>query len=274
MASGTSTELNHDAVFERCNFSSPTASTYEHLLVFNADRVTVRDCSFAGASATRYGLGLYQLVSRANIQTCHFGQKIKAAYYSISSNDIRFTDCSFVGCDAGIRGANESDNGAFGSTSCQGLQVRGCTFESIGGGEALRIGNVDGYEISGCVFRSCQAVCIIDAHGSLNTAPPAGAVNGRVVGNLFIDNNTLNLAQDSNPPILFTPVEDTMGMTTIIGNAFTSPSQTQQRNIVFAGANTFSRYTITGNQFDANVANPIKAVSSAVLSNCLTTGNN
>jgi hypothetical protein len=274
MASGTSNALNNDAVFERCSFISSSKTGYEHLLIFNTDHVIVRNCTFLGNSCNRYGLGLYQQVSRANIAACHFGPSIKGAYYSISSKKLQFTGCEFIGCDTGIRGANESDNGSFNSATCNSLSVNHCTFESIGDGEALRVGNVDGYDVIGCEFRSCRAVCIIDSHGSLNTVPAAGAVKGRIVGNLFDNNNSLGIAQDSNPPILFAPGVNTPGMTTIVGNTFTSSTGTQQRNICFAGANTFSQYTITANQFDPNVKTPIKTVDSAVLSNCLTTGNN
>lgn len=160
---------NSNVLIERCTFTNITV-TYEGILIFNSQDVTIRDCRFV-TGTTSIGIGIYQNVERITVDNCYFNINI-GLYYSISCNNITVTNSKFIGCNAGVKGANQSDNGAFGAVATQNLIINNCIFEDCTG-VACGIGAVWDGVISNCLFLNNlqQALVINSGNVPVNANP-------------------------------------------------------------------------------------------------------
>lgn len=260
---------NARARFEDCVFDPSNAdSTTEALLVFNTRDVAVTRCTFRGIPCDGIGLGLFQAVTTARVTTCGFFGPGRGAYYPISGADLQFTDCEFRTAN-GLVGANQSDNGALGSTHAEGLTVQGCRFTSQSEGKGIQIGAVHDVHIADCTFARCDAVAIVIDRGndvvphpdlSFNCAAgatePEPARQIRILNNTFDDNNPAGTLPKIHPDVLVQHLPPGHPLDLVIaGNTFTSPLDSHHcltlldevgedgtyANIVFEqAANTFS----------------------------------
>lgn len=110
-----------------CDFDTH-AGTLEMFLLFNAQNTQIIRPRFSNKTTTGPGLGLWQKCFNTHIEDPYFenmnsGSGSFALYYSLSCNDIFITNPYFTNCGAPLGGANTSDNGAFGYTVVEGLQI-------------------------------------------------------------------------------------------------------------------------------------------------------
>jgi hypothetical protein len=229
--------VNARARFEDCVFDqSNPDSTTEALLVFNTRDVAVTRCTFLGIPCDGIGLGLFQAVTTARVTTCGFFGTGRGAYYPISGADLQFTDCEFRTAN-GLVGANQSDNGALGSTHAEGLTVQGCRFTSQNDGKGLQIGAVHTVLVSSCIFENCIAIAIVIDRGN-DVVPHPGLVFNcpgdtplplptrqiQVLNNIFENNNPLGTYPKIHPDILVQLLPPGHPLDLVIaGNTFTSP---------------------------------------------------
>jgi hypothetical protein len=197
---------NKHILVEDCSCDSEQV-TFEGVLLFNTEKVTVRRVKFAG-NASAPGLGIYQLVDHAVIDDCDFQGLATGAYYSVSTNNIHFDKCRFSDCSQGLQGANESDNGMFGFTRTRGLWVRNCEFlacTNIG----FDLGAVDGGCLSDSIFRAnVNNSLVIDAGNDTGPGNVHAPVTHFEVHNTkFVSNNTSNTLHLAHPAILLREVE-------------------------------------------------------------------
>ena len=229
---------NTRVVIENCTFENGTL-TYEHVLIYNSQDVTVRGCSFkTGANAI--GVGIYQNVERITVEDCYFQIHI-GLYYSVSTNNITVANCDFNQCTSAIQGANQSDNGAFGMAVAYNVEVKGCRFRSNTTG--LQLGAVYNAVVSDSVFDyNLQQGIIINA-GNSPVSNQSQAIT--IVGCIFFNNNFSNGSSINNPAILFSAVGGSL-YTTILGCAFwdNQGTKTQLYPVAFVGAFTWGNVTV------------------------------
>lgn len=249
VANGADTVVrNTDVVIERCTFEAGT-STYEHVLVLNSQRITIEDCSFNVTASSSWAIGLYQVNDRVTVKGCQFSGAGKGMYYSLSVDRTQVQGCDFQGL-IGIEGANQSDNGAFGSTHVLGFSAEGNHF-SVTGAYALQLGAVRGATVTGNVFSRCQeAAVIVDNGNSPVAALPRGL---SFTGNQFRENNQANNFHILHPGILVNTGASTDLDMVISGNSFwdVQGTPTQRYPVAFIGAFTYDDLVIVGNDMPA-----------------------
>jgi hypothetical protein len=152
---------------------------------------------------------LYQNVDTALFDGCSFVAS-GTVYYSLSTNNLTFRDCDFVGA-ASISGANQSDHGAFGYTYVRGLHIEGCFFNVTGSDPIpLQLGAVRGASVVDSWFYRCSgmAVNINSGKSPVSTVPR----DIKIEGCFFVENNQGALTAQSHPAILLTTAS-TSGLT-------------------------------------------------------------
>lgn len=242
-----STVRNTDVTIQNCYFEGNT-STYEHLLIFNSSRVSVRNCTFNVTNAASWGIGLYQVSNLIDIDDCRFYGSGKGLYYSISTDHVRMRGCSFQTL-LGIQGANQSDNGAFGSTHANGIIVEGCSF-SVSGAYGVQLGAVRSASIVDCIFQRCSETgIVINSGNSPVSAVPQGI---SIAGNVFQENNQAGTVHLLHPGILVATASSASLDLVITGNAFydLQGTPTQRYPITFSGAVTYNDITLIGNDLN------------------------
>jgi len=205
-----STIVNDQIEILGCSFSNIT-QTYEHLLIFNSTNVVVRDCHFEGAPDGN-GLGFWQNVDRADVVNCVFNNLSVGAYYSLSTNNIRFSGCSFTNCTSGLRGANLSDHGNFGATHAYNISVSDCTFKS-NSGTPCQLGAVNGGIVSGCVFDTNNEFGLLVDDGAIIEPYNAQCYNLTISDCLFFNNNESNITSQTAPGVRFAAIGGSIGAT-------------------------------------------------------------
>lgn len=249
VANGADTVIrNSDVRIEGCLFEAGT-STYEHVLVFNSKRITIEDCSFNVTASSSWGFGAYQVCDRISVKGCRFLGAGKGMYYSLSVDRLQVQGCDFQGL-IGIEGANQSDNGAFGSTHVLGFTAEGNHF-SVSGAYALQLGAVRGASVTGNVFSRCsEAAVIVDNGNSPVSALPRGL---SFTGNQFRENNQANNFHILHPGILFNTGASADLDAVISGNSFwdVQGTPTQRYPVAFIGAFTYDHLVIVGNDMAA-----------------------
>lgn len=245
---GADTQIrNTGIVVEDCWFDNGT-ETYEHLLVFNSQDVRISRCRFTtGASAI--GIGIYQVSERVNVDACFFGGGInQGAYYSVSCNENTFTNCDFVGCISAIKGANESDNGAFGATVSKNLTVNTCRF--INNTTGLQIGAVQNACVSDCLFQLTKEQALFIDNGN---APVAATPSNIAISDcMFIDNNVNAVPGSAGAAIFCQDISAALYMS-VTGCTFqdTRGTPKQLRCLGFDGAITVNNVIVSSSRLSA-----------------------
>jgi len=230
---------NTRVILQNCIFET-SSSTYEQFLVFNSQDVVVSGCSFkTGASAI--GIGIYQNVERVTIENSYFSINI-GLYYSVSTNNINITDCDFNQCTSAIKGANQSDNGAFGASVAYNICVEGCRFRANTTG--LQLGAVYNATIATSIFDNNKQQAIFIDDGNAPVANQSQSIN--IVDCVFQNNNFDNGASINNPAILFSAVGGAM-YATISNCSFwdNQATRTQLYPISFVGAFTWTNIIVS-----------------------------
>ena len=205
-----STIVNDQIEIIGCSFSNIT-QTYEHLLIFNATNVVVKDCHFEVAPNGN-GIGFWQNVDRADVVNCVFNNLNVGAYYSLSTNNIRFSGCSFTNCTSGLRGANLSDHGNFGATHAYNISVCDCTFKS-NSGTPCQLGAVNGGIVSGCVFDTNDEFGLLVNDGAIISPYNAQCYNLAISDCLFFNNNESNITAQNASGVRFAAIGGNIGAT-------------------------------------------------------------
>lgn len=236
---------NDNVRIVNCDFDT-SSQTYEQVLVYNSSNVLVSGCDFrTGNSAI--GIGIYQNLNGIIVDNCKFSIHI-AAYYSISCNNITFSNCDFNGCSAGIQGANESDNGAFGATHSYNLIVDACRF--IDNNVPLQLGAVIGVTVTGCVFDQNQEQPVVINDG--NAIASANPENISVIGCSFSSNCISVSSGVLNSAILVQGFTGDVYLN-VVGCSFedTQGTPSQLFCVGFEGAYTFNYVNLVSSRVSA-----------------------
>lgn len=237
-------------VIEKCVFDNH-AGTYEMFLLMNSSWTRITDCTFTNKTDAEPTLGLYQLCEYTTIDRCHFIDNEWFVYYSLSCNNTKFINCEFKN-SSGIKGANLSDNGAFGEVAVRDLSIINCTFEwgaNSTASTAIQLGATDGATIA---FNTISEYNIGLNFDDGNTWVSVLATNFKVIGNTFYNNTASNTAHSINDAILFSAIGWSC-YGTIVDNKFfdTQGTPTQRYPIGFTGAFTWDYIDIVGNRMSA-----------------------
>jgi len=201
---------NRKIVIDGCVFEN-SSQTYEHVLVLNSENVAISRSSFSN-SVDGIGIGLYQNCSNILVEKCKFSNLKTASYYSLSCNNIIYSNCKIIDTDTGIQGSNLSDNGSFGYENSKGLSVTRCIF-SRNRDAGLILGAVSGALVEDSIFFGNMGPAIIVNGGGISVHK---ASNGIVVRrNIFVDNNANDLPSINAPAILFAGSGGAMNMDVI-----------------------------------------------------------
>lgn len=222
---GADTEIRNKRVLvENCLFEGPV-DTYEQLLVFNTEDITVRGCRFLSINTGGgHGIGLYQKTLKTTIEDCTFRGLASSGgtgiYYSVTSHNTTIRNCAFENILSGVNGANESDNGTFGELWSGDLDIEGCYFNT--GGVGAKVGGVLRAKVRGNTFRQCGGSGLVIQY--TNIVGIGTAVLSRFVqvhGNLFIENNQAAGAAAINPAVFILLNDDhDEAEFDIVGNQF------------------------------------------------------
>ena len=232
---------------EKCIFDNHS-STYEMFLLMNSSWTRITDCTFTNKTDPQPTLGLYQLCEYTTISNCHFIDNEGFVYYSLSTNNTKFVNCEFKN-SRGIKGANLSDNGAFGETAVRDLSIINCTFEwgaNSTNSTAIQLGATDSATIA---FNTISEYNIGIVFDDWNTWVSVLPTNFKVIWNTFYNNTASNLAHSINNAILFSAIGWSC-YGTIENNKFfdTQGTPTQRYPIWFTGAYTWDYIDIVGNR--------------------------
>jgi hypothetical protein len=234
---------NDNVLIERCTFTNIT-QTYEGVLIFNAQDVTIRDCRFVTGSLS-IGIGMYQNINRITVDNCYFNIHI-GLYYSVSCNDITIINSKFYACSGGVQGANQSDNGTFGAVAVQNLILNNNIFNECTG-VACTVGAAYDVTISNCLFfkGKQQALVFNSGFSPINQNPK----NISVVGCTFRNNGTLfNGVVTAYACALYIGTAQSSSIYLNITNCLFDDNQTtptQVYPITFDGAYTYSNINIS-----------------------------
>ena len=236
---------NTRVIVQDCVFET-SSSTYEQVLIFNSQDVTIVGCSFkTGTNAI--GVGVYQNVERIDILDCYFSIHI-GMYYSLSTNNINIGNCDFIQCDSAIKGANQSDNGAFGASFVNNVIIDGCRFRSNLTG--LQLGAVYNATIVANIFDLNLEQAIFVNQGNSPVSNQCQNIN--IVDCIFRNNNFSNGSSINNPALLFSGIGGAMYAT--ISNCSFWDNQgtpTQLYPIAFVGAYTWTDVIVTQSRLSA-----------------------
>ncbi|SIP85735.1 Pectate lyase 3 [Pacmanvirus A23] len=236
---------NFDVTISNCRFDGAT-QTYEQLLIFNSSRVNVINCTFTSSlGGSPIGVGIYQVADNIKLSRCTFKTIHIGLYYSISTNNIGIYECLFDDCDDGVQGANESDNGSFGATVVNNLEVIDSVFR-YNTGVALDIGAVVGARIANCVFEyNVQSTVNINNGNSPIDAPSSNIL---ISGCIFTNNNTSNVAHGLNPGILFSHPHNYYAVIDECVFQDTQSTPTQRHPISFSGIGVADYVTVSNSR--------------------------
>jgi polygalacturonase len=236
---------NTNVNIQNCTFKT-SSSTYEQFLIYNSQDINVQSCRFeTGASAI--GVGIYQNVERIVIDGCFFSLN-KGIYYSLSTNNITISNSVFKSCTSAVKGANESDNGAFGATNVYNLTILGCQFLTNTTG--VQFGAVVGATLASCVFTgTIEQSVVIDAGNTPVSAQPS---NINLVNCIFRNNNTSAVPGVGGATVLFQSVGGTQNVSISACN-FVDDNGTPKQDypIGFVGAFTWNGINISGSTLNA-----------------------
>lgn len=246
----SSTIVNSNLILEDITTSN-ALSTYEHILIYNSQDITIRDSVFNG-STNDHGVGIYQCVENITVENNRFtGFTTYPLYYSLSTNRISIINNKFDdNASVAITGSNQSDNGTFGNTYVDGLLISGNRFSLCGA--AMYLGAITNAIVVNNLIESCTTGGIyVDQGNGLTT--PEMAKNINITGNIIRNNNTGNVASELNPGILFNigSATGTYNLNANISNNNIYDDQvspTQNYPIVFYGNVTWGNINILGNR--------------------------
>lgn len=268
----TTTITSSDILIENCRFEN-TTNTFEHIVLFNAQNIVIRDCYFTLAKTGGIGVGLWQNLSAVTIDSCQFYEITKGIYYSITTNEICITNCRFDGCNVGIQGANESDHGLFGEGWVRGLLVSGCYFTNniIG----LEVGAVRDASLYGNHFvRNIENALVFSYGNRLVGTTINQSVSVSVSDCHFLSNNTSGTFPALHPAILFNEGGNVMYFN-FSGCTFTDVQtvKTQLYPVVFDGPYSWSGIRFFGCKMTSystgkSITTTLGTLSDIILNEC------
>lgn len=185
---GTSSAIiNSNIVIENCIFYN-SLLTYEPVLIFNSEDVTIRNCNFNNPSpANCTSIGIYQNINNILVDNCTFKNSISGIYYTISCNNIKIFNSHFDSMIDAISGASLSDNGNFGATHVYGLVIDNCIIENNTGWGAA-IGATIGAVVSNTTFIKNNYHALLINQGT-TIAPYYTDASNIVVNSCIFKNN-------------------------------------------------------------------------------------
>lgn len=257
-------------LIEDCRFHTPNPANIgmEGLLIFNADRVMVRDCDFTNASpnAVVNGIGVYQITRNVVIEGCRIDGWARGIYYSISTDHTSIRDCWITNNHEGITGANLPDRGSFGYGESRGLSITGTYF--AGNTVGARVGATIGAAVRGNTFYENENSGLIIDNGN---APASGDTQHiRIEANVIRNNNQADTFHALHPGLLFQGVaaENVSLVDNVILDDQNTP--TQRNAITFYGAFTWDRILVRGGSYTSySGASPVSLQGGAALGvNC------
>jgi hypothetical protein len=269
VTNGTDSVIRNSGILvEDCIFEAER-STFEGLLVFNSQYVTIRNNSFTGGSKAP-GVGIFQNVRDILVTRNEFTDLATGLYFSQSTNDITISHNRFAGNINGIDGANQSDNGNFGFLTVSSLMIDNNDF--IANNDiAVRLGAVDrGYVNNNFFYINAANSLVFDKGNATGPgpAPNSAVTNFSVTGNRFLDNNTSSSLYQLHAAILFQHIGGALNLT-LEGNELWDDQQTptQLDAITFNGPFNWSNINIVGGRIAAyGGGSSITAVGGATLS--------
>ena len=269
---------NHRVSFERCRFDGLGAtSTFEQLLVFNTDALSVKECTFGGVvNSLGNSLGLWQGVTNASVLDCSFGLGGRNAYVGLSCNDVTFERNLFEGAQAAIRVGGLPDNGDWGHHVVRGLKVRGNTFRQAAGIAApdrdrcLYLGGCEDFTVSDNTFEGSYGPATwLGINGAVIVGDQRYSSQGRIADNHYRNCIQGAASHDLNPPIRVDTPSGAFAVNLLVtGNTFTDDqvTKTQYRNLIVAGAGAVTDLTVIGNDWDTTIVGtaPVAKVTGTV----------
>ena len=248
--SNTATIVNSNILIDEVDFGPSNSDfAFEQILLFNAENVLVDRSTFT-THPTGHGIGIWQNTNKVTVQdtTISGFTAGSGAYYSLSTNRNYFINVQFSSSDSCLKGANQSDNGAFGNTQSAELVIIGGSFISCTSG--LILGAVNGGSVNGTIFDSNTsfATAIGAGFGSVPTATS----NFSFVNAVYRNNNTAAGAYATHPAIGFFDIGGAMNVY-IVGTQFfdDQATKTQRIPISFVGAFSFSDVSISNSRLSA-----------------------
>ncbi len=189
---------NSNVTIQGCLFDG-LAKTYEHFLILNSKNVHVKNSIFKNG-ADGNGIGIYQNARNVSVDHCVFAQMNTGLYYSLSTDQITVNRSLFSDNNSGMKGANLSDNGAFGRTQAKSIKVIQTTFtRNI---MALRLGAIVNGIVADCKFeRNLKNALVISEGHSVINSPSTNII---VIRNTFRDNNQHRTASILHAAIMVT----------------------------------------------------------------------
>lgn len=196
------------------------AQTYEHFLITNSKHVRVKNSVFKNAPNGN-GIGVYQNVKHVTVDRTTFEQLNTGLYYSLSTDYVTVTRSVFKNNNSGMKGANLSDNGAFGRIQSKNIKVSSSTF--TGNTLGLRLGAVVNGTVTNCLFeRNLKNALVISEGHSVIKSP---SYNISVTRNTFRENNQGRTASILHPAIMVTGFSGTVKLS-IDRNRFIDEQET------------------------------------------------
>jgi hypothetical protein len=253
--SSTTTMYNQDNTISDVIFDNHSG-TLEQLLVYNASGTNIVRPIFrnnASGAGVQVAFGLWQWTENTTITDAKFYNNADVCfYYSITTNNTRLINPSFYGCGTAIQGSNISDNGTFGYTRANGLQIINPVI--IGNinnqGIGIQLGAVENVSIVNPTITNMQTGIRIG--GGNNAATSTSAINWTITNPIIYNNNSSADFHVLHPGMYIENPSNIPLYGTINGGKFYDNASSNQRYpIVLNGANTFDYLSIIGNRLSA-----------------------
>jgi hypothetical protein len=146
------------------------------------------------------GIGIYQIAKNINVDQSVFEHMNTGLYYSLSTDQITVTRSLFSDNNSGMKGANLSDNGAFGRTQSKSIKVTHSTFTR--NVMALRLGAVVNGIVADCTFEKNLKNSLVISEGQ--SVIKGSSMNINVIRNTFRENNQHRTASILHAGIMVT----------------------------------------------------------------------
>ncbi len=196
---GTDPHIRNSNVIIKNSIFDGLAQTYEHFLITNSQHVVVQNSTFKNGEAGN-GIGIYQIAKNIKVDASTFEKMHTGLYYSLSTDHVTISKSTFIANNSGLKGANLSDNGAFGRINSKNISVIATSFEN--NITALRLGAVINGLVSDCTFERNEKNALIISEG--NSVIKSPSANIKVLRNTFRENNQDRTSSILHPAILIT----------------------------------------------------------------------
>lgn len=273
--SATDGITNTDNKIIDCDFDTH-AGSLEMLLIFNAESTQVIRPKFINKSTSGPGFGLWQKCYDTKIINPTFRNNVGGYfYYSVTVENTQLVAPYFEN-SGGITGANTSDNGNFGLTQAQNLEIINPIM--IGGSNttqatAIQLGAINNVTVTNPIIKLYQAGIRFNTGNNANTT---AVTNFSISGGQIYNNNASNNFSILHPGISFTSIGGSLYGTITNTEVYDNQgSPTQAYPIVFDGAFTWDNISIVNNRLSKTGSGTSIALNnSAVLGSNLQIFNN